>query len=979
MPAKTTKQPNPKSLTIYCLLTLIPLLAANTYGGTYGGGTGEPNDPYQIWTADQMNAIGDNSDHWDKHFKLMADIDLSGFGGASFNLIGYHNTWQDKKAFAGVFDGDGHTISGFSYTTTDAGYVGLFGYVDTGGEIKDVAMANVAVNVSDGSRVGGLVGFNKGLLSACNATGTVSGSVSVGGLAGYNSGQILHCHSTTAITGAENVGSLVGENHGDISHCSASGDVSGSGDYVGGLVGLSDGDIENCYATGNVSGSGDYIGGLIGANGQWMATNGGTISGCYATGTVDGGVQVGGLIGRTGWNGIIRCCYATGNVSGFAVVGSLAGANDWGDIVSCYATGKVTGDYDYIGGLTGATGGLVYLSYWDTDTTEQTTSAGGKGRSTTEMMNRDTYRGWGYDGMWRLDDGRDYPRLVWENTQGQLLTDGPRTYDGGSGEPSDPYQIRTPEQLGAMGWYRADFDKHFILMTDLDMSGYDANTMWVIGANDPKFSGSFDGNGHSISNFICRENGGLAGLFGYVGPFGQIYDLTMLNANIDAGFVGRAGCLAVNSAGSISNCYGTGTVAGTSLVGGLVGDNSGTMSDCGFEGNVKGLYYIGGLIGYNVNISTRCYATGTVSGQWFVGGLAGNSSGQVSKSYASVDVSGDQEVGGLVGQNYGKIEFSYASGQVTGRWYTGGLVGSQGDKTSYRSCFWNATINSDLTGVGNTGYDPAGIIGETSQNMKTKSTYTQAGWDFTTPVWTIDDSNDFPELVLVQNTAPTADAGRDITAYAWVDGLAVVEPNGFGSFDADGDALSYRWSWEIGGEVFDANGVMPLIEFPVGEHLLELVVYDGGLYSEPDSMIITVIKPVEVRVFVVPRVLNRTSRGKFVMAIFYPPDGIDADDIKDDSLTLYVGETDGAGIKAERQLTTGAGNKQRLLAIFDRDDVIAATDNNTAAKIYITAELKSGPYIFGNDTIRITQSRRRTPSQGNNSGSNRRPKRQPTR
>ena len=74
----------------------------------YGGGSGEPNDPYLIYTAEQMNAIGANPNDWDKHFKLMADIDLSAYTGTAFNIIG---------SFRGVFDGNGHTISNFTYTS----------------------------------------------------------------------------------------------------------------------------------------------------------------------------------------------------------------------------------------------------------------------------------------------------------------------------------------------------------------------------------------------------------------------------------------------------------------------------------------------------------------------------------------------------------------------------------------------------------------------------------------------------------------------------------------------------------------------------------------------------------------------------------------------------------------------------------------------------------------------------------------------
>ena len=85
----------------------------------YGGGAGEPNDPYLIYDANQMNAIGANSNDWDKCFKLCADIDLSGFTGTSFNIIGI----DDDNPFSGVFDGNDHTISNFSYTSTGTRYI----------------------------------------------------------------------------------------------------------------------------------------------------------------------------------------------------------------------------------------------------------------------------------------------------------------------------------------------------------------------------------------------------------------------------------------------------------------------------------------------------------------------------------------------------------------------------------------------------------------------------------------------------------------------------------------------------------------------------------------------------------------------------------------------------------------------------------------------------------------------------------------
>ena len=111
------------------IVRTIPLLIAVSLvslpaQADYGGGTGEPNAPYLIYTAEQMNEIGTNANDWDMHFKIMADIDLSVYTGTSFNIIG------NSDSFRGVFDGNGKKISNFTYTSTDTYYyIGLFGYV----------------------------------------------------------------------------------------------------------------------------------------------------------------------------------------------------------------------------------------------------------------------------------------------------------------------------------------------------------------------------------------------------------------------------------------------------------------------------------------------------------------------------------------------------------------------------------------------------------------------------------------------------------------------------------------------------------------------------------------------------------------------------------------------------------------------------------------------------------------------------------
>ena len=101
-------------MTLAILVVLIVGSMAEPTLAKYGGGSGEPNDPYQIWDANHMQAIGADANDWDKHFVLMADIDLGQFDGKDgrekFNVIG-----NEDNPFLGLFDGNNHTISNFTY------------------------------------------------------------------------------------------------------------------------------------------------------------------------------------------------------------------------------------------------------------------------------------------------------------------------------------------------------------------------------------------------------------------------------------------------------------------------------------------------------------------------------------------------------------------------------------------------------------------------------------------------------------------------------------------------------------------------------------------------------------------------------------------------------------------------------------------------------------------------------------------------
>jgi hypothetical protein len=364
-----------KTYSILALAVMI-LCTGTAADARYSGGTGEPNDPYKIATPEDLNDIGNYEEDWDKHFILVNDVNLAGFPGIQFNIIGYFIGWnrfghQIGKPFTGVFDGNDHKIWNFTWnSSTERNGIGLFGYVGSGGQIKHLGMENVDVNAINGYYVSGLVGINYyGTISDCYLTGSVSMQDFVGGLVGYNE-------------------------FGTIANCRSSGNVAGSCG-AGGLVGWNEGTITNCYSIGGASGVGSIgglIGGLVGYN------NYGTVSNCYSVGDVNGNDDVGGLVGRNYYYATITNCYSTGNVLGGEDIGGLVGNNY---------------------------GGTIMSSFWDKQTSGMTNSAGGTGKTTAEMKIKSTFTdtGWDFVEIWGIGENQTYPFLRTEPA-------GDSNYDG---------------------------------------------------------------------------------------------------------------------------------------------------------------------------------------------------------------------------------------------------------------------------------------------------------------------------------------------------------------------------------------------------------------------------------------------------------------------------------------------------------------------------------------------------------------------
>lgn len=371
----------------------------------YGGGTGTPEDPYLIYTPEQMNWIGLHPEDWDKHFRLMGDIDLSVYTGNQFSLIGRYRASQDPNEaievpFSGVFDGNGHTIVNFIYEVAGdedpgQGWVngfGLFRLIDgVDAQIKDLTLLDPNLHPSStcAQRVGAMGALagvvRSGLITGCHVQrGHVRAEGDAGGLVGsaqrsYVDGlpglspTISRCSTDCEVgrapgrsfigaKGADRLlhsyyGGMLGFNSGMISDCCATGPVSG-GRIAGGLVGCNSGDITDCRATGEVSGE-SGVGGLVGESYY------GRISHCSASGDVtrsgqgsggsasSGASSFGGLVGSSQNDTVSNCC-ASGCVTGQRHVGGLMGSCNESGVERCYATGSVSAEDQQAGGLVGS-------------------------------------------------------------------------------------------------------------------------------------------------------------------------------------------------------------------------------------------------------------------------------------------------------------------------------------------------------------------------------------------------------------------------------------------------------------------------------------------------------------------------------------------------------------------------------------------------------------------------------------------------
>jgi hypothetical protein len=492
------------------IFAILVIVITATAQAKYSGGSGDPNDPYQIATAADLNDIGNHPEDFNKCFIMTADINLADFDGAggrpAFNVI---------HTFGGIFDGNNQTIMNFTCAWP------LFQEIEGAAPVvKNVIMVDADVNDPGSGAMACLVGtLRVGIVSNCHViNGSVNAENFSGLLVGINYSQIIGCSSSGLCVAMQRAGGLVGETRslGTITNCQSDANVIVKYGIGGGLVGVHGGiSITACRASGTVEGQGDSskIGGLVGSStgagifecfsncdvnaGAFSYQIGGLVGYSYNTNVIDcsvnqsvvsGNSSVGGLIGYSDIGLISRCssdvwvrsrdsgdgglvgfnkntpiscccsqgrventigdgvgglvginsgpildCWSSADVSGHAGVGGLIGIHTSGSVKWSFSVGPVYG-YSAPGGLLGMGDPCNILAcFWDIDTSGQSNSAGGTGKTTPQMKTKSTFTSAGWDfvwesangpnDVWAICEGVSYPKLAWQFVVGDSDND----------------------------------------------------------------------------------------------------------------------------------------------------------------------------------------------------------------------------------------------------------------------------------------------------------------------------------------------------------------------------------------------------------------------------------------------------------------------------------------------------------------------------------------------------------------------------
>lgn len=572
----------------------------------YQSGTGKVDDPYLIYTKEQLEGIK----YYPKDaFRLDTDIELSG-------------DWEPIRilskgsiGFSGTFDGNFHSIKGLLINSNSKNS-GLFS------EIYGATIKNLYIDAT--------------------------------------------------IKGVDNVGIIAGTSEGSIiENCFVTGRVEAKGNNAGGIVGVNNGVIKDSVAACYIVDASNYAGGISGSNKGSIKNS---ISACYSV-SADmyassiSGVNVGGSISKN----VAASFYATDILT-----------TKSGRITTNRQLGTTSGNYCYDKMIS------------DNDVDFNYDSHDGLEASWEEITNPIFYRdvlGWDIENEWNDYITEDFRLITPKGFSKIDMIRGLTMYA--------PIKISSEEELIKV---KDNIDFHYILTKDIRMKN--TKNWEMIGGADG-FSGTFDGNNHTISGLRIVADGTATGygMFSKIGS-GTVRNLNLKNLKIE----------------------------GSSLVGGLSAENYGYIENCTVDGNIyairkDNMLSVGGIVANNYGIMENVGASVSIVADGEVltaGGVVANNDGFILGSEFSGEIKAKQNtefsnsvLGGIVGINTsGYIYDSFSDIKITSKGatnYIGGVCGILNGGEVYKSSskgqmsVTNKTNSTSYVG-GISGLMPAGLI-----------------------------------------------------------------------------------------------------------------------------------------------------------------------------------------------------------------------------------------------------------------------------
>lgn len=599
----------------------------DSYGKTYA--------PYRIYDAVELKKIRDiiNNGKENTSVILMADIVLNeDFDQEKFSVDeNYNATYDNKtdiafeqwipiKTYSGVFDGNGHTISGI-YINSDSEDQGFFSTIEDGAIVKNLGIVDSFI-LSRDSIVGGIaaVTYNSSIRNCYNSGRIIADGADVGGITGYIIfGTITHCRNMGEVSGASSVGGIVG------------------------------------YISGNT-----------------------TVEKSYNTGTVTGTREVGGIVGwipSTTYI-FIENCYNTGNISALSTYGESGGISGFFSAVSnqhiknCYNIGMISSEGEGCGNIIGDYygDGSCFNSYFLTG--DNPVNGIGTEMDSLAFKNLTLFDGWDFNDTWGMSDELGRPVL-------RTIEEGEIYSISGSGTEESPYMINNQMDLyefnfkvnhGENNAY-AELGNDIVLnpgnIKDDGTYTPSQNEMvhnWVsIGTEENPFNGVLEGKGHAVTGmYINKPEADNQGFFGYIGENGIVNNMGITDSYILGN--NNIGTFAGINCGSIQASYTNAYVSGYSYVGGMTGINNNTIENSYTKGAVSGYSYVGGMAGANSAdgaMIQNSYNTAEVYGVNTVGGMIGVNDAIAEYAYSTGKVYGVNTVGGFMGSGTGNVLNSY--------------------------------------------------------------------------------------------------------------------------------------------------------------------------------------------------------------------------------------------------------------------------------------------------------------------------------